>query len=433
MSHLESADALSDNQSAYRRFYSTETTVCSVVSDLLSMMDEGKCGILLLLDLSAAFDTVVHHLLIDDLKSVGVEDEALEYLSDYLNDRRYCVRIGSSSSQSELLGRGVPQGSVLGPVLFCIYTIGLSDMLRNLGVKFKTFADDTQFYLAITDIDATSGILNHVLDNIKAWMTYKQLKLNVNKTEYMIIGKKNDLNTFRDSQLTIHGNSIEMVDKVRDLGVLLDSTLSMNAQINNILRTASYHLRNIAFIRRYLDDDSTKKLVCNCVLNRLDYCNSIYYNLPNFQLKKLQKIQNRAARLVKGVSRRERITPVLIELHWLPIKARIKFKICVLTHQAIITGKPGYLRGMLTIKQEIEHEGTNTRSHTDGRKLVEPRCNSSVGFRAFWSAAPRLYNTLPRDIRSLDSLKVFKRKLKTFLFSDCYDLEDNSMTQNYVV
>lgn len=433
MAHLDRVDALPDNQSAYRQFYSTETTVCSVVSDLLTMMDDGKCSILILLDLSAAFDTVVHHLLIEDLRSVGVEGDALEYLADYLKDRKYCVRIGNSSSGSESLRRGVPQGSVLGPILFCIYTIGLSKMLSDLGVEFRTFADDTQFYLAVTDIEATCGTLSHVLNNIKTWMMYKQLKLNVNKTEYMIVGKRHDLNTLGELQFVVNNNQIEFVDKVRDLGVLLDSTLSFSSQISSVLRTTSYHLRNIAFIRKYLDEDSTKKLVCNCVINRLDYCNSIYYMLPNFQLKKLQKILNRAARLVKGVSRRDRITPVLIELHWLPIKARIKFKLCTLTHQAIITGKPAYLRNMITVRQPIESGRINTRLDTDGRKLMEPRCYSNVGFRSFRSAAPRLYNTLPLEIRLLDTLPAFKRKLKTFLFTDCYDLDDKFITENYVV
>ena len=268
-------------------------------------MDEGKCSILVLLDLSAAFDTVVHHLLIEDLMSIGVEGNALEYLSNYLTDRKYSVRIGNFSSESAPLTRGVPQGSILGPILFCIYTIGLSNMLRNIGVEFRTFADDTQFYLAITEIDATCERLNLILDNIKTWMAYKQLKLNVNKTEYMIIGKKNDLDALRGSRFIVDNNQLEFVDKVKDLGVLIDNILSFNSQINNVIKISGYHLRNIAFIRKYIDEDSAKKLVCSCVINRLDYCNSIYYGLPNYQLKKLQKIFNRAARLIKGVSRRD--------------------------------------------------------------------------------------------------------------------------------
>ena len=122
-----------------------------------------------------------------------------------------------------------------------------------------------------------------------------------------------------------------------------------------------------------------------------------------------------------------------IDLHWLPVKAHIKYKICVLTHQAIITGKPAYLRDEVTIRQPSRELGTNTRLDTDGRKLVEPRCISNVGFRAFKSAAPRLYNTLPREIRILDDIIAFKKKLKTFLFEDCYDLDDLTIMDDYAV
>ena len=124
------------------------------------------------------------------------------------------------------------------------------------------FANDTQFYLVVTDIDATCGMINLVLENIKTWMTYKQLKLNVNKTEYMIVGKKNYLNTLNGLQFVIDNNPVVLVDKVKDLGVLLDNVLSFKSQINNVLRITGYHLRNIAFIRKYLDEDSTKKNSC---------------------------------------------------------------------------------------------------------------------------------------------------------------------------
>ena len=430
--HLETTKVLPDSQSAYRQLYSTETTVCSVVNDLLSNMDEGKCSLLVLLDLSAAFDTVVHELLIDDLRNIGVENEALNYLKSYLLNRQYCVQIGESFSTYEPLTRGVPQGSVLGPILFCIYTIGLANLLRSLGVNFKLFADDTQLYLSITDINTVSEVLNNILKKVKEWMDFKHLKLNEDKTEFILIGKKERLREIDVMNLTINGNQVNTVDVVRDLGVLIDSNLTFNNQINNVVRVAGFHLRNIAFVKKYIDEDSLKKLVINNVISKVDYCNSIYYGLPKYQLYKLQKILNRAARLIKGVSPRDRITPTLIELHWLPIKARIKYKICVLSHQAVITGCPGYLREKIDVIQPSENN-INTRSAISGVTLKRRRPTTNYGSRAFKAAAPIVYNSIPVEIRNINNMKNFKAKLKTFIFSECYDLEDQTVTEQFQV
>ena len=137
----------------------------------------------------------------------------------------------------------------------------------------------------------------------------------------MIIGTKTSLQNLGDINLNVNGNQIQCVEQVRDLGVVIDRNLSLSGQINNTVRIANYHLRNIVFVKKYIDEDSLKKLVVNNVISRVDYCNSIYYGLPKYQLRKLLNILNRAARLAKGVSLRDRITSVLIDLHWLPIVA----------------------------------------------------------------------------------------------------------------
>ena len=190
MQFLEVTRVFPDNQSAYRKLYSTETALCSVVNDLLIMLDEGKCGILILLDLSAAFDTVIHSLLLKDLKAIGIEGETLDYLESFLINRTYCVQIEESFSRTKVLTRGVPQGSVLGPILFCIYTIELMYLLENHGVRFQLFADDTQFYLSLGNVKDKERKINNVMIDVKRWMNSKQLKLNDSKTECLIVGKK---------------------------------------------------------------------------------------------------------------------------------------------------------------------------------------------------------------------------------------------------
>ena len=295
----------------------------------------------------------------------------------------------------------------------------MSCILKRHGALFRLFADDTQFYLTFTNIEDTAEKIGAIMKDIKEWMEIKQLKLNENKTECLIVGKKGDLRRLEGIlNLNIDGNVVEIKKSVKDLGIILDSNLSMKEQIDKVLKVSGYHLRNIAFVKKYVDEASLKKLIYNHVISKLDYCNSLYYGLPNYQLRRLQYIINRAARLIKGRAQRDRITPVLMELHWLPIVARIIFKICVMVFQAIKNGKPNYIRRLLVDYQP----GTSVllRSADEPFRLDEPRCNLQMGFRAFKTSAPRLFNRLPREIKETDNVEIFKKNLKTYLFSDCY-------------
>ncbi|XP_076061404.1 uncharacterized protein LOC143037170 [Oratosquilla oratoria] len=173
--------------------------------------------------------------------------------------------------------------------------------------------------------------------------------------------------------LRILDSTLDGRSAVKDLGVLLDENLSFEAQINKVVKVAGYHLRNIGFVRKYLDEDTVKMLLHNYVISRLDYCNSLYFGLPKYRLRKLQYVMNRAVRLLRGLAPRERVTPVLMELHWLPIKARIVFKICLLTFRALKYGKPEYLRSLLN---DFQVDTTMGLRHSDEQyRLNEPRSN----------------------------------------------------------
>ena len=217
--------------------------------------------------------------------------------------------------------------------------------------------------------------------------------------------------------------------EVKDLGVKVDCNLSFRNQINQTVRIAAYHLRNIAFVRKYLDVNTTKMLIHNHVIGKLDYCNSLYYGLPNILLRKLQLIMNRAARLIMGLPVRASITPALIDLHWLPIKARIIYKLCIMTYQALNSEKPQYMRDML-VDFSVNTDMTLRHGNVLHR-LNEPRCNSGIGFRAFEKSAPRLYNKLPVSVKNSDNINIFKMKLKTHLFTECYDLDNKIIMHSY--
>ena len=294
------------------------------------------------------------------------------------------------------------------------------------------YADDTQYYFAITTIQNTTDKIDEIMVDIKNWMIKKKLKLNENKTECMLFGTEYNLRNYAHVEYMHIGTSkIKVTPLIKNLGVYIDRTLTLKNQILNTVKTCNYHLRNIAFIRKYLNEDTVNTLIHNHIISRLDYCNSLYYGLPNNLLKKLQIIQNKAARLVKGIPRRDRITPILIKLHWLPIKARIVYKICLLTYKTLKTREPKYLLECLTPFQL----GTNisVRHANDKYRLHEPRFNRNIGSRTYQYSAPRLYNNLPVSLKDSENIVQFKKNLKTYLFEKTYDMEFLTINEPFKV
>ena len=429
-SHLSSLNIIPEEQSAYRENHSTETTNCAIMNDMIEIIRNNECGILIMIDLSAAFDTVNHTYLLEDLKNVGIEEDCYRWYETYLQGREVTVIISNTKSETRKLTKGVPQGSVLGPMLFSIYTRELAMILEQHNVKYKLYADDTQFYMTVKSVQEAERKIDAIMKDIKNWMVKKKLKMNEDKTECMLFGTKKSLKKYEHfNQIKISTTTIEITKKVRDLGVYIDNELKMEDQIKNTVKICNYHIRNIAFIRKYLDRNALQTLISNHILSRLDYCNTLYYALSKSLQKKLQRVQNSAARLITRTKQRERITPALIELHWLPIKARIEYKIILLTYKALKYNEPKYLRKMLNRYDP----GTNltTRLADEIDRLHEPRTNTIYGERAFSYCAPRLFNKLPTEIRNLPNTVQFKKKLKTFLFDKCYDVEEKTMKQDY--
>ena len=191
ISHLQNKNLQEPLQSAYRKHCSTETALLKVQDDILENLDKRKGVVLLLLDLSAAFDTVDHGTLINTLENeVGVTGECLAWIQSYLEERQHRVIINNSRSDSRTLKCGVPQGSVLGPLLFSIYTIPLAAIMRKHGILYHLYADDTQLYLEFSLSDTTSRDndiprLELCIKEIRTWMRLNMLKPNDDKTELL--------------------------------------------------------------------------------------------------------------------------------------------------------------------------------------------------------------------------------------------------------
>ncbi|KAI2653128.1 putative RNA-directed DNA polymerase from transposon BS [Labeo rohita] len=383
--HLKHNDIFEKFQSGFRSAHSTETALVRVTNDLLITAAAGSPSLLVLLDLSAAFDTVDH-------------------------DRSEFVAMGSSRSCSHAVGCGVPQGSVLEPILFILYMLPLGEVISRFGISFDCYdADDTQLYMKIdtrssslspSSLSSTTlSTFTACLEEIGTWMNDNFLQLNSSKTEAILIGSPHQIRTSTITCITFSGQDISLSTLVTNLGVKFDPHLTFEAHIKHLCKTSFHHHRNIARLRPTLTLHDAEKLVHAFVSSRLDYCNALLIGIPSKSIAKLQHIQNSAARILMRVRKYEHITPILQSLHWLPISARIEYKVSLLTHQCIHGNAPIYLEELLN----LQISARSLRSTNTYRLLPRMTKTRTIGDRAFCAAAPRLRNALPEYLRALQT------------------------------
>ncbi len=386
-------------QSAYRAGHSTETALLRVKADFDIAVDEGSGVVLVMLDLSAAFDTLDHKILLDRLSSwVGTSGPVHDWFVSYLDARSQTVDIGGARSSPTELSIGVPQGSVMGPAMFSVYILPLGAILRKHGICFHGYADDTQLYtrFSLRDPDSLKEAiarLERCLEEVRAWMLHNKLKLNDDKSELLIVAPRyyHDWISAAHPQVKIGDITIRPSATVRNLGVVLDSEMSMISQISALSRRANFYLRSISRIRGHLDNDTCAAAVRALVVSRLDYGNALLYGAPVSSLQRLQTTQNNAARLVTKTPMGDHITHVLQRLHWLPVRQRIVFRILSLTYTIIHSDSaPAYLKDLIQPHMPTR----NLRSGSSGTLLTVPRARKCVGDRAFNICAPRLWNSL---------------------------------------
>jgi len=467
-------DVLSERQSAYRSNFSTETALLCLYDDLLRSADNGGATALLFLDLSAAFDTVDHGLLLDRLKDSGVEGFALEWLDSYLSGRTQSVVIGDHSSDPEALLCGVPQGSVLGPLLFLIYVAALPAETMVDGIVVDQFSDDTTaratFFVHRATRSSSSPSLTppkHLgrrrrssahsrrsrrsrrrsqwrnrrrrsastfasqADAATAlsvwaacadeWFTTNRVKCNMGKSVLMFTSSPESAPHLMQTDLQIGSTSLLPALNCRHLGVTIDAQLTMASFVQAVCKSAFYHLWRIGRIRRSLDRASAECLVQSLVISRLQYANSLLFGLSKKLLDRLQAVQNAAARLICGGDRRDSARPLLRQLKWLPIREQIEMKISIMVFRCLHGSAPSYLSDRL-VEHSITRPGLRQRPGS-ARKLVEPKAlHVRSGQRSFSVAAPKIWNSLPDDVKTSSTLSYFKSSLRKYLLSRVFNM-----------
>ena len=248
------------------------------------------------------------------------------------------------------------------------------------------------------------------------WLAANNLKLNDNKTEFVIIGSKYQLSLVDKKEIKIGTETIPASNSARNIGAMLDASMKMTDQVNQVTRSCYAHLRAISKIRKYLTIDAATKLIHAFVTSRLDSNNSLLYGIHDYHLHKLQLIQNNSARLIAKKKKSDHITPTLISLHWLPISFRIQYKVLLLAFNCQHNLAPVYFADLLKT-----YVPSRPLRSVQQHKLVQPKSRlTKFGDRAFSICAPRLWNRLPCEIKEAGSVDIFKGLLKTHLFKLAY-------------
>ena len=418
--HLNTNSLHDDLQSAYRARHSTETALLRVHQDIAAALDNNSCVVLIMLDLSAAFDVIDHPILLKRLEhSFGISGSVSLWFHSYLSNRSQRVAVRSAVSDVTSLHFGVPQGSVLGPRMYCMFSKPIGDICKSHNMLHHGYADDTQCYLVIKPKDSWTSVvpaLEACLSDISSWTRLNMLKINQDKTELIIFTPKHQVKNFSDCKLQFDGTVVHESSFVKNLGAFFDKTLNMDKQANAISKSCFFHLRNIGRIRSLISVNACKTLVNSLVTSRLDYANVLLCGANRKVTDKLQRIQNTAARLITLTKKREHISPVLISLHWLPVPFRIQYKVILYSFKIRKGLAPTYLNELIS-----EYKPTRLLRSDSAKLLIIPQTKTKTyGEKRYDKCAANLWNNLPLEIKNIDSLTTFKTVLKTHLFKLAY-------------
>ena len=417
--HLTKNYLYCKHQSAYREGHSCETALIKIYDDLLNFISPTTYAVVIFLDFSAAFDTIDHNILIERLRSeYYIKNKALAWMSSYLKRRSYQVKINNTLSDYTPLNFGVPQGSILGPVLFSLYIKEINNIADSHKINIHFYADDAQLYMRCDQNTDFTNIIK-CLEKIHQWSSYNCLKLNKEKTKILAVSSTSYQGQ-KITHLNIMGEKLKVETSVKNLGFYLDEHLTMSKQINYVCAQGYRMISNLWKIsKKVVDKDLRTQLVHSGVLSKVNYCNSLYNSLPATQTRKLQKLINSATRFIfniRGKQRYQHITPYLQQLHFLPVEYRSDFKVCLMVFKCFKENTPAYLKELIKIRKPNPWQ--SLRKDSDGYLLdYETPATQNYKNRGFSYIAPKLWNVLPYSIRNSVSMEAFKSNLKTFYYN----------------
>ena len=401
--YLTKNGLLSDQQSGFRSLHSTVTALLEVTNDWAYNIDKGSVNAVVFLDLKKAFDTVDHHILLSKLYEYGVRGTSYHWFRSYLDNRKQKCFVNGSLSNSQSLTCGIPQGTILGPLLFLIY---INDLPNCLSIsKPRMYADDTHLTFASNCVDTINEVLNRDLAKVNEWLIANKLTLNASKTEFMLIGSRQRLCTFDKSpSLSIDDKSIKHVSSTKSLGVHIDENLSWNVHIETIAKKIASGLGALKRCRRFVPQSTLHSVFNALIQPHFDYCSVVWGHCNKTLFDKLQKLQNRAARILTFSSYDTNAGLLFERLGWKRLESQRQIQEAVMVYKSLNGLVPTYLQSIFTDRSNItQYELRDTVG-----KLAVPLPRTNYLKNSFGYQGAVLWNSLPPNLRQAQTLNGFR-------------------------
>ena len=357
---------LTKHQSGNRKWHSTETLNIAVTDTLLEAIDKKQLSFIIFLDLSKAFDSVQHNILINKIMDLGVTTEVLNWFKSYLSNRSQYVRIGAATSTCAALKHGIPQGSVLSPFLFNIYTDSLPSVSKSCNLE--SFVDDSKTFLTfpVSSINCSIEAIEDDLQRIFQWCCNHSLLINPEKTKMLIVGSRQMMKQIQTPpNINFISKNLIPITEVKDLGVFLDSFLSYDKHIQALSSSCISKLGQINRVKNLFDQKTLAMIIDTLVMSKINYCSSIWSNTSEGNIEKIQLVQNYAARIISGEKKFDHISPTISALGWLPIKEHLLYRDILLMFKCVNGQAPLYFCDKFKQRNQVHHRDTRSNEDLD--------------------------------------------------------------------